>query len=143
MPPNRFGVYREYTHALRNDPKIGLSPHEFADSPTHVRPPSNRDALRPLGTTLAKCAHMAAGATRNVASQSFAPFLNWSTFKLMEWQYSGSTSKLSGELQRLVDDVLMQEQFNAKELYGFNVKREQRRLDEHQQTGGVPMDGGR
>ncbi|TBU36191.1 hypothetical protein BD309DRAFT_878774 [Dichomitus squalens] len=67
-----------------------------------------------------------------MAANSFVPFLNWSVFKLMEWQYSGSMTKSAGELQRLVDDVILDEHFKKEDLLGFSVEREQQRLDEHQ-----------
>ncbi|TBU51624.1 hypothetical protein BD310DRAFT_833925 [Dichomitus squalens] len=50
----------------------------------------------------------------------------------MEWQYSGSMTKSAGELQRLVDDVILDEHFKKEDLLGFSVEREQQRLDEHQ-----------
>ncbi|TBU21594.1 hypothetical protein BD311DRAFT_678015 [Dichomitus squalens] len=55
----------------------------------------------------------------------------------MEWQYSGSMTKSGGELQRLVDDVLLDDRFKAEELRGFSVEREQRRLDDFQATHGA------
>ncbi|TBU23843.1 hypothetical protein BD311DRAFT_703164 [Dichomitus squalens] len=55
----------------------------------------------------------------------------------MEWQYSGSVTKSGAELQRLVDDIILDDRFKKEDLVGFNVDREQRRLDEHQATGGA------
>lgn len=71
---------------------------------------------------------------KTFAARSYAPFLNWSTFKIMEWQYSGSTKKSAGEVQRLVDNVLLQDEFQKSELEGFSIAREKRRLDEHSGT---------
>ncbi|KAI0744837.1 hypothetical protein C8Q76DRAFT_789312 [Earliella scabrosa] len=138
-PPNRFGVFREYAHKPQRDPEVGIPLHDFADSPAHQRPPPNaheRNGFCPLGVTLAQCAGQAARSARDVAANSIAPFLNWSTFKLMEWQYSGSTTKSMGELQRLVDNVLSHSEFNPADLQGFSAQREQRRLDEHNTSGG-------
>ncbi|TBU39561.1 hypothetical protein BD309DRAFT_1003667 [Dichomitus squalens] len=63
----------------------------------------------------------------------------------MEWQYSGSMTKSAGELQRLVDDVILDEKFNKDDLLGFNITREQRRMDDFQATSGAfsPKDGWR
>ncbi|KAI0743684.1 hypothetical protein C8Q80DRAFT_1079612, partial [Daedaleopsis nitida] len=47
----------------------------------------------------------------------------------MEWQYTGSVTKSKAELQRLMDDILMQPEFNKDNLAGFSIEREQRRLD--------------
>ncbi|EJF61958.1 hypothetical protein DICSQDRAFT_59433 [Dichomitus squalens LYAD-421 SS1] len=55
----------------------------------------------------------------------------------MEWQYSGSITKSGAELQRLVDDVILDDRFNKEDLLGFNVDREQRRLDDFQATSGA------
>ncbi|TBU21549.1 hypothetical protein BD311DRAFT_678089 [Dichomitus squalens] len=55
----------------------------------------------------------------------------------MEWQYTGSLTKSGGELQRLVDEVLLDDRFQKDDLVHFNVEREQRRLDEYQATGGA------
>ncbi|EJF60787.1 hypothetical protein DICSQDRAFT_147740 [Dichomitus squalens LYAD-421 SS1] len=41
------------------------------------------------------------------------------------------------KLQRLVDDVILDDRFKKEDLLGFNVDREQRRLDEHQAAGGA------
>ena len=141
-PPNRFGVFREYTQKPVRDPEEGVRLHEFAESPAHLRPPTGaaqRDGLRPLGVRLAQCAWDAIHSVRDVAANSFAPSLDWTTFKLMEWQCIRSATKL----QRLVDDVLTQPEFNPSDLHGFNSKREQLRLDEHTNTGGRPHDSGR
>ncbi|EJF62543.1 hypothetical protein DICSQDRAFT_146222 [Dichomitus squalens LYAD-421 SS1] len=47
-------------------------------------------------------------------------------------------TKSGGELQRLVDDVLLDDRFQKEELIGFNIEREQRRVDdEYQMTGGA------
>ncbi|EJF58719.1 hypothetical protein DICSQDRAFT_148934 [Dichomitus squalens LYAD-421 SS1] len=56
---------------------------------------------------------------------------------MMEWQYTGSMTKSAGELQRLVDNVILDDRFQKDDLQGFSVEREQHRLDEHKLTGGV------
>ncbi|TBU50965.1 hypothetical protein BD310DRAFT_775552, partial [Dichomitus squalens] len=61
----------------------------------------------------------------------------------MHWQYSGSVTKSTGELQRLVDDVLLDPRFEKDDLTGFNATREKRRLDNHQSTlGAFSVDDG-
>jgi hypothetical protein len=59
----------------------------------------------------------------------FAPFLNATVFRLMNWFYSGSSSKSIAELQSLVDDVILAPDFKISDLSNFNAKRELRRLD--------------
>ena len=48
---------------------------------------------------------------------------------LMEWSYTGSNIKSNGEIQRLVDDVLLSSEFDPRDLRGFDVSRETARLD--------------
>ena len=72
----------------------------------------------------------------SVAAKSYAPFLNWSTLKLLQWQYSGSNLKSDGEIQRLVDEVILDDRFRKEDLEGFSVKREKKRLDEYSANGG-------
>ncbi|TBU61766.1 hypothetical protein BD310DRAFT_1036813 [Dichomitus squalens] len=135
-PANRFGVFRQYTTVPQNDPEAGLTLDAFSDASTHLRAPpdpSERDPFRRFGPTVRTWFSHA----KDVAANSFAPFLNWTTFKLMEWQYTGSLTKSGGELQRLVDEVILDDRFQKDDLVRFNVEREQRRLDEHQATGGA------
>lgn len=65
----------------------------------------------------------------------FAPFPNPSTYLLMNWFYSNSSSKSLGELDKLVKTVILDEDFDSKHLAGFNAMRETQRLDNIQDTG--------
>ena len=47
----------------------------------------------------------------------------------MEWSYTSSNLKSNGEIQRLVDNVLLSSQFDPRDLRGFDVSRETARLD--------------
>ncbi len=60
----------------------------------------------------------------------FALFLNATVFHLMNWFYSGSSTKSVAELQSLVDNVLLAPDFNVSDLRGFNARREFRQLDD-------------
>lgn len=134
--PNQFGVFRRYASKPQRDPEEGLSFEDFADAASHSRPLHNgseRNPLRPFGSTVAGMLHHA----KDAAAKSYAPFLNWSAFKLMQWQYTGSMTKSSAELQRLVDGVLTHPDFKAEDLAGFNVEQAKRRLDDFGATGGA------
>jgi hypothetical protein len=48
----------------------------------------------------------------------------------VNWFYSGSNQKSLGELNRLVNDVLLHPDFKAEHLHGFRAAREASRLDE-------------
>ena len=133
---NQFGVFRRYASKPQRDPEEGLSFEDFADAASHSRPLRNgseRNPLRPFGSTVAGMLHHA----KDAAAKSYAPFLNWSAFKLMQWQYTGSMTKSSTELQRLVDDVLTHPNLKAEDLAGFNVEQAKCRLDDFGATGGA------
>jgi hypothetical protein len=48
----------------------------------------------------------------------------------MSWFYSGSSMKSLGELDRLVNNVLLAEDFSAQELHGFSATQESQRIDD-------------
>lgn len=89
---------------------VGMHLHQQPD-------PCKRDPLHPFSATT----HQWLSKAGNVTTNSFAPLLKWSAFKLMEWQYSGSVTKSAAELQWLVD-IITDEQFKKEELAGFNVE---------------------
>ncbi|KAI0631040.1 hypothetical protein C8Q77DRAFT_1062500 [Trametes polyzona] len=49
----------------------------------------------------------------------------------MRWFYSGSVVKSAGELDRLVKDVLLADDFQLADLQGFSMKRELKRMSDH------------
>ncbi|KAI0363871.1 hypothetical protein BV20DRAFT_957443 [Pilatotrama ljubarskyi] len=49
----------------------------------------------------------------------------------MRWFYSGSVTKSAAELDRLVNDVILAEDFNPRDLQGFSATQELKRMDEH------------
>ena len=54
----------------------------------------------------------------------FKPFLSATAFHLMRWFYSGSSMKSLTELDRLVNEVILAEDFNAADLQGFRAAKE-------------------
>ena len=54
----------------------------------------------------------------------------------MWWQYTGTDLKSDAEMQRLVDDVILDPDFDKEELRGFSVEREKARLDKFNEEGG-------
>ncbi|TBU36386.1 hypothetical protein BD309DRAFT_1072014 [Dichomitus squalens] len=139
--PNEFGIFRRYTLVPQRDPEEGLTTADFADSATHLHPPINRQERNPLRAFGASITEGLMHA-RDVAAKTYAPFLNWSAFGLMTWQYSGSVTKSAGELQRLVDDVLLDPRFDQGDLVGFRASREKQRLDDYAGTAGAFAGGG-
>jgi hypothetical protein len=68
--------------------------------------------------------------TAPVTTNFFAPFLNATVFRLINWFY-GSTTKSVADLDKLVEDVILQPDFRKEHLEGFRAAREIRRLDEN------------
>ncbi|KAH9846291.1 hypothetical protein C2E23DRAFT_744396 [Lenzites betulinus] len=52
----------------------------------------------------------------------------------MTWLYSGSGVKSSGEVDRLVNNVILADDFNRDDFIGFSAKPELTRLDKHTDT---------
>jgi hypothetical protein len=63
----------------------------------------------------------------------FTPFLYASIFRLMTWFYGGSNLKSLGELNRLVNEVILADDFQQKDFVGFSASRKSERLDKHEQ----------
>lgn len=120
---DEFGLYRVYT----SDPHT--NPDEMQDLESRCDAPGLATTCR-IGEkrwwTGLGCSMPELKARKDTF---FAPFLNATVFRLMNWFYSGSSTKSVGELQSLVDDVILAPDFNISELGGFNAKRELRRLD--------------
>jgi hypothetical protein len=96
---NSFGLLREYLYRLSFDPD-SFVPEE--------------DIYRVGGTDLG------------------SPTLvhrNESVEMLMNWKDSGTSTKSDAEVNRLVNDVLLDPNFKLEDLQGFNVARENQRSD--------------
>ena len=132
--PNIFGVFRRYAFRPKHDPDEGITPDLVSAAPTHVRdnPAAENHALQPWGAPVISWFNKG----REAIGSVIAPFLNYSTFLVMWWQHTGSREKSAGETQRLVDRVILHERFNKEELRGFSARRECRRLDEFNASGG-------
>jgi hypothetical protein len=62
------------------------------------------------------------GAMFNAATENiYHPFLNATVCRLMNWFYSGSNQKSIAELDRLVKEVLVQDDFDVSDLEGFSA----------------------
>jgi Plavaka transposase len=70
---------------------------------------------------------------KGIQENYFTPFLNASVFRLMTWFYGGSNLKSLGELNRLVNEVILADDFQQKDFVGFSASSESERLDKHKQ----------
>ncbi|KAF9642610.1 hypothetical protein BDM02DRAFT_3192952 [Thelephora ganbajun] len=56
-------------------------------------------------------------------------FLNATITLLIQWFYSGTLTKSLADVQHLIDDVIMHEDFRAEDLHGINFAQEVKKLD--------------
>ena len=122
--PDEFGLYRVYTSYPSSNPDDVQDLADRCDAPglATVSQPNTPKWWAGFGCNVTEL-------TRNAHNNVFAPFLNATVFRLMNWFYSGSSAKSIAELQSLVDDVLLAPDFKVSDLKGFNARRELRRLD--------------
>lgn len=59
------------------------------------------------------------------------PFANMSICHLMLWLYNGSNTKSLNDLNVLVHNVLLSEDFKLRDLAGFDAVKESKRLDNY------------
>ncbi|KAM6494731.1 hypothetical protein JOM56_009354 [Amanita muscaria] len=116
-----YGMYRGYrNHFPSYNPDNRLSLDRQCDSP-NFSVATDHSEKRPWWAVFGN-------SLNEVKEALFAPFLNASTFRLMNWFYSGSNLKSFIELDRLVHTVLLAPDFDMH-LQGFRSSREAERLD--------------
>lgn len=117
-----FGVFRRYTAIPSRDLDTQVSPDSRIDAP-HIasNAPLNIQYYNPL---------LAFGRAVSKNTKWFHPFLNATVFRLVHWVYTGSSLKLHGEINRLVREVIRAPDFRAEHLEGFDLQREEKRMDE-------------
>ncbi|THH15068.1 hypothetical protein EUX98_g9523 [Antrodiella citrinella] len=126
--PNAFGVFRSYVDIKPTvDPEEELEMKDLCDAPAFLDAVERRRSLNPLH-------ELGRHFKESIANVNiFAPFRNTSIFRLMYWQNTGSTTKSAGELNRLVNEVIMAPDFDPSHLKEFSASRELSRLDEDAQ----------
>lgn len=117
---NFFGLSREYPSRPSFEPDGGATIKDMTDF--HPRLKTNKDPPNILPPSLTN--HVQVG-----ASDWFSPFQNASTCRLLNWFWNGAEKKSLADLNLLVRDVLMADDFNHEDLKDFNAKREQDRID--------------
>jgi hypothetical protein len=113
-----FGLYREYITFPTTDPEADQDLDDIYDVPGKPSTESGQRWWTGVGA-------MFNAATENI----YHPFLNATVYRLMSWFYSGSNQKSVAELDRLVKEVILQEDFDVSDLKDFSAARELRRLD--------------
>lgn len=113
-----FDLFRQYQKSFPTyDPENMVYFGQFCDAPTFDQGDSNPGDHQPwysgFSSLLGTANH-----------QYFAPFLNATTYRLMSWFYNSSSSKSLGDLDQLVNDVILAEDFDQEELRNFSAARE-------------------
>jgi hypothetical protein len=122
--PNDLGLYRVYVTPPSSDPTDIVSLDSLCDSPNlaTATAAAPRNILSSLGIT---------SLTQPIID-SFAPFLNITVFRLVSWWYNGSSMKSAAEIDRLINDVLTQDDFDKSHLLGVRAATEAARLDKYE-----------
>ena len=113
--PNEYGLFQVYTTLPSLDPKDETTIDSLCDAPSFAVAEPDGGFWWSGFSTLA-C---------NVVNENnFAPFLSATVFCLMNWFYSGSNMKSVAELDRLIKEVLLADDFDKKDLDDFNATPE-------------------
>jgi hypothetical protein len=133
--PDEFGLFRSYVSCPTYEPDEEIPLDSICDSEGFAVAKVNSDAwwsvFGPRSSSVES------------ANQGlFAPFLSATVFRLMSWFYGGSNVKSITELDKLVNDVILADDFDKAHLKGFNAARELKRLDEHEQRAEFPSEDG-
>jgi hypothetical protein len=115
--PDALGMFRTYPHAPTVDPDQAFSLKAISDTP---------NASSPLPS---QSLNIMSGPLRQVLpSNIFHPLPDITSFRMLEWFY-GSTGKSQADMDRLVHDVILADDFNRDDLRDFNTKRALHILD--------------
>ncbi|KAF7328374.1 GLOBIN domain-containing protein [Mycena venus] len=112
--PNAYGLYKVFPHPPTRDPDQLLSLEDLCRSSELLI------AEQPRAPVV----------SQTVPTAPWFPFLNSTVARLMTWFHGGSNLKSIAELDALVEDVLLKEDFDPAHLQNFSAARENKRLDD-------------
>ncbi|KIM56238.1 hypothetical protein SCLCIDRAFT_133111 [Scleroderma citrinum Foug A] len=78
-------------------------------------------------------------ATPSSSPSSFAPFLNATTWQLISWFYNSSPQKSLQDLDNLVHNVILADDFDREDLHEFGVRCETKWLDDAPRDPSSPL----
>ncbi|KAH9942660.1 hypothetical protein B0H21DRAFT_710231 [Amylocystis lapponica] len=121
--PDNFDVFRSYTVKPTTNPDDELTIGALCDSSTLIftHPPSR--------SCLSAGLHGFVAGIQSAATSVSSPFLSNTVSHLMQWAYSGSHIKSATEVDRLVHDVILADDFDREDLRRFSTARELKCLD--------------
>ena len=122
--PDGNDLFREYlVHFPTHDPENATSLERLCDGPTFQRIDDDEDAQLLLSREPASSTPGA------LHKNYFSPFLNPTIWRLMSWFYNNATQKSLDDLNHLIHDVILADNFDSNDLHQFNARRETKRLD--------------
>ncbi|KAN0118275.1 hypothetical protein V8E52_005251 [Russula decolorans] len=136
--PDEFGLFRSYISCPTFEPNKEIPLDSICDSEGFAVAKVNftKDWSSVFGPRSSKSPMESAN------PNSFAPFLGATVSCLMSWFYGGSNMKSVTELDKLVNDVILANDFDRAHLKGFSATRELKRLDEYEQHTKFPSKDG-
>ena len=120
--PNEFGLFRVYRgRAPIHDPEQQFVLDSVCDSSTFdIHLPEQRPWWSGMGNN-----------TTAEPKSPFVPFLNASTYRMVNWHYSSSETRSIADLDRLAKDVIGAPDFDAADVKDFNAAAELKRMDDY------------
>ncbi|KAG2113258.1 hypothetical protein BD769DRAFT_1673788 [Suillus cothurnatus] len=109
---NQFGIGREYRHHPTHDPDAFVSVNQLSNFYPNSSVPSSSNCE----------------AISSLKGPPW-PWRNMSVWRLMTWMLTGSNQSSEAQTTRLVKEVILAEDFEIKDMKGFNAHTEMRRLD--------------
>ncbi|KAF8545870.1 hypothetical protein OG21DRAFT_1528202, partial [Imleria badia] len=117
-------LFHEYpNHFPSHDPVNIASLEQLCDGPTFQRAEDDEDAQllsRGPGTSTLDTGE----------NYYFRPFMNATIWRLLSWFYNSATQKSLDDLNNLIHDVILADDFKSDDLHKFNAWHETKRLDD-------------
>jgi hypothetical protein len=110
--PNKFGLFRSYVSCPTYEPDEEVPLDSICDSEGFAIAKANSGDRRSVFGSRSP-------PVESVNQNLFAPFLSATVFRLVSWFY-GSNTKSVTELDKLVNDVILPDDFDKAHLKGFN-----------------------
>jgi hypothetical protein len=119
--PNGFGLYRQYTRKPHSDPEDFLMLDDLVDDNIpELELERHRSETAPIG----EVPHSV------TTTGPFHPFSSLTVFRYIKWSL-GVSRLLSVDLDLLVHEVILSEDFNREDFRNFSAARELARLDQY------------
>jgi len=133
--PDEFGLFRSYISCPTYEPDEEIPLDSICDSEGFLVAKENSDNWRSVFGSRSS-------PVKSANPNSFGPFLGPTIFRLMNWFYDGSNMMSVAQLDKLVNEVILADDFDKADLKGFNAARELKRLDEYREHTELPSKDG-